>query len=160
MSFDPRVICRVLNEHGVRYVVVGGFASVVHGSPLPTADVDVVPDRDGANLERLGEALAELGARLRTAAGPVDAPLDAGFLAAMPLMVNLTTTHGDLDIAFEPTGPRRGFAEWDADATDVVIADGLSVRVASLDGQDRSLQRWERPQAGLRQRDGAAILGG
>ena len=41
--------------------------------------------------------------------------------------------HGDLDIAFEPTGPRRGFAEWDVDATDVVIADGLSIRVASLD---------------------------
>ena len=133
MTFDPRVICRVLNDHGVRYVVVGGFAAVVHGSPLPTADVDVVPDRDDANLERLAGALAELGARLRTAAGPVDAPLDAGFLAAMPLMVNLTTAHGDLDIAFEPTGPRRGFAEWDADATDVVIADGLSIRVASLD---------------------------
>ena len=133
MRFDPRVICRVLNEHGVRYVVVGGFASVVHGSPLPTADVDVVPARDDANLERLAGALAELGARLRTADGPVDAPLDAGFLAAMPLMVNLTTADGDLDIVFEPAGPRRGFAEWDADATDVVIADELSIRVASLD---------------------------
>ena len=133
VSFDPRVICRALNDHGVRYVVVGGFASVIHGSPLPTADVDVVPSRSDANLVRLAAALGELGAQLRTADGPVAALLDAEFLAAMPLMLNLVTDAGDLDVAFEPSGPRRGFSEWDADAADVTIGEGLVVRVASLD---------------------------
>ena len=42
--FDPVRICEILNEEGVDYVVVGGFASVVHGSSLPTQDIDVVPD--------------------------------------------------------------------------------------------------------------------
>lgn len=36
MTFDPLAICRILNEEQVDYVVVGGFATVIHGSPLPT----------------------------------------------------------------------------------------------------------------------------
>ena len=46
--------------------------------------------RSDDNLGRLAVALKELGAQLRTADGPIAAPLDAEFLAAMPLMVNLT----------------------------------------------------------------------
>ncbi len=84
--FDPRPICRILNEENVNYVVVGGLAAVVHGSPLPTADVDVVPDRSSENMKRLAIALRRLDAKLRTEAGPVDAPLDAGFIAAMPML--------------------------------------------------------------------------
>ncbi len=132
MTFDPRPICRALNDAGVQYIIVGGFATVIHGSPLPTSDLDVVPDRSGVNLDRLGEALRSLGARLRTADGPVEAPMDGQFLAAMPFMLNLTTNHGDLDLTFEPSGPRRAFMDWNPVASDVEIADGLVVRVASL----------------------------
>lgn len=46
--FDPRPICRILNDEGVNYVVVGGLAAIVHGSPLPTEDIDVVPERERA----------------------------------------------------------------------------------------------------------------
>ena len=56
-----------------------------------------------------------------------------GFLAAMPLMLNLTTDYGDLDLTFEPAGPREGFSDWDRDAQDVEIAPGLVVRIATLD---------------------------
>lgn len=114
------------------FVVVGGFAAVLHGSALPTADVDVVPSRSDDNLDRLGAALRELDAKLRTSAGPVEAPLDGPFLRSMPLMVNLTTRHGDLDVTFEAAGPRHGFDDWNADATEIEIADGLRIRVASL----------------------------
>ena len=44
VKFDPIAICRILNEEKVDYAVIGGFASVVLGSPLPTEDVDVLPD--------------------------------------------------------------------------------------------------------------------
>jgi hypothetical protein len=145
-AFDPRPICRALNDHGVDYVVVGGFAAVVRGSALPTADVDVVPSRDDGNLDRLGAALQALDAKLRTAAGPVEAPLDGPLLKAMPVMVNLTTRYGDLDVAFEPAGPRRGFEDWNADASEVEIADGLRIRVASLDAVIESKQAAGRPK--------------
>lgn len=52
MNFDPVAICRILNEERVDYVVVGGLASVILGSPLPTEDIDVVPDRSDTNLTR------------------------------------------------------------------------------------------------------------
>ena len=50
MKFDPVSICRILNEHGVKFVVLGGFAAVIHGSPVPTEDIDVIPSRDRENL--------------------------------------------------------------------------------------------------------------
>jgi hypothetical protein len=132
-AFDPRPICRVLNEEGVRYVLIGGFAAAVHGSPLPTSDVDIVPAREEENLERLARALHRLRAHLRTAAGPVAAPIDARFLKAMPFMLNLATDHGDVDLTFSPAGPRAGFEEWNVDAIDVEISAGLVVRIGALD---------------------------
>ena len=60
MRFDPRPICAILNEEGVRYVLIGGFAAAIHGSPLPTSDVDIVPSREHDNLERLARALNRL----------------------------------------------------------------------------------------------------
>jgi hypothetical protein len=146
MTFDPRRLCEVLNDEGVSYVVVGGFATVIHGSPLPTSDVDIVPDRAADNLDRLSRALVGLAARLRTADGPVETPLDAGFLAAMPFMLNLTTDCGDLDIAFEPAGPLHGFEEWNRDAEDVEIAPGLVIRVATLDAVIDSKRAAGRPK--------------
>lgn len=50
--YDPVRICEILNEEGVRYIVVGGFAAVIHGSSLTIKDIDLVPDRSGDNLER------------------------------------------------------------------------------------------------------------
>lgn len=132
-TFDPRLICQALNDHNVAYVVVGGFAAVLHGSALPTSDVDVVPSRSDENLDRLGAALQVLDAKLRTADGPIAAPLDGPFLRNMPFTVNLTTRYGDLGVAFEPAGPRHGFDAWNTDATEFEIADGLRIRVASLD---------------------------
>jgi len=50
----------------------------------------------------------------------------------MPTMLNLVTNYGDLDIAFEPAGPKMGFGEWNSDALTVDVGDGLVVRVAAL----------------------------
>lgn len=66
MTFDPVRICQVLNEEGVEYVVVGGFAAVIRGSSLPTRDIDIVPSRATDNLDRLGRALNRMGAKIRT----------------------------------------------------------------------------------------------
>ena len=63
MSFDPVEICAVLCDEGVEFVVLGGFAAIIHGSPLPTEDIDVIPSRSGANLERLATALDAVGSK-------------------------------------------------------------------------------------------------
>ncbi len=64
---------------------------------------------------------------------PVPAPIDGRFLANMPIMLNLVTDLGDVDLTFSPSGGLGGFVEWSAQAIVVEIADGLSVRIASLD---------------------------
>ncbi len=133
MTFDPRLICSALEEEGVRYVLIGGFAATIHGSPLPTSDVDIVPARDEENLERLARALVRLHAQPRTETGPVDVRIDAGFLRAMPFMLNLATDDGDVDLTFSPAGKLDGFEGWDEGAVNVEIGPGLVVRIAALD---------------------------
>ena len=66
MKFDSVAICRILNEEKVDYVAIGGFALVVLGSPLPTEDIVVLPDRSSDNLTRLAHALRRMNAMIRT----------------------------------------------------------------------------------------------
>jgi len=93
-------------------VLIGGFAAAIHGSPLPTSDIDIVPARDDDNLERLARALRRLHAQLRTETGPVNVRIDGPFLRAMPFMLNLTTDFGDIDLTFVPAGGLDGFDDW------------------------------------------------
>jgi hypothetical protein len=120
-----------LNRHGVLYVVIGGLAAVLHGSPLPTLDVDICPAGDQANLERLASALEEMDARIRTpdSAQGVRFPRDAAFLGTVDLL-NLVTRFGDLDLSFRPAGT-GGYAEWVPRATEMNIGE-LRVVVAAL----------------------------
>ncbi len=39
--FQPEEILRVLDHHGVEYVVIGGVAAMLHGSILSTSDLDI-----------------------------------------------------------------------------------------------------------------------
>lgn len=104
MTFDPVGICRVVNEKGVKYVVLGGFAAIVHGSPLPTEDLDPLPSRDEDNLERLAGALSRLNVAIRTSDGPAHTSLDAGFNRNMPNTLNLTINFGDVGSVFALPG--------------------------------------------------------
>ena len=104
-EFRPELLLDVLTRHEVRYVLIGGFAAVIHGSPYVTTDVDVVPDTDEENLGRLSVALDELHARVWAPGEPGGLPFDhdADSLAAVRVW-NLVTDHGRLDITFEPSG--------------------------------------------------------
>ena len=133
MKFDPIAICRILNEEKVDYVVIGGFASVVLGSPLPTEDIDVLPERSPDNMARLAQALQRLNAMIRTEGEAIPARVDAEFLENMPSMLNLVTDFGIVDLTFEPAGPRSGYEDWNAEATSEEVAEGLTIRVAALD---------------------------
>jgi Nucleotidyltransferase of unknown function (DUF6036) len=64
---DPRLeffpILKVLREHRVEFVVIGGFAVILHGVVRATKDIDIVPEQSEANLERLWAALVDLQAK-------------------------------------------------------------------------------------------------
>jgi hypothetical protein len=42
-EFDPERILRVLADHGVDCLIVGGFGAQAHGAHRQTLDIDVVP---------------------------------------------------------------------------------------------------------------------
>jgi hypothetical protein len=94
--FDPEAILRVLAEHGVEFIVVGGVAVQTHGYMRPTRDLDIIPRPDLANLSRLGEALAELGSRLHRTQPPVD--ITDPHILKRAALVPLLTTYGRLDV--------------------------------------------------------------
>jgi predicted nucleotidyltransferase len=121
----------VLADHGVRFVLVGGFAAVIHGSPYVTTDVDVVPERSEENLRRLSDALRAMHARVWTAGEPEGVPFghDGRSLSESNVW-NLVTDHGRLDVTFVPSGT-SGFEDLDRDALRLTIL-GVEVDVASL----------------------------
>jgi len=134
-----------LHHHGVSYVLIGGLAAVLHGSPLPTLDVDICPSSEPDNLKRLASALADLDARVRTpdTAEGVRFPFDAGFLANL-LLLNLVTRYGDLDLSFRPAGT-EGFSELAPRSLTIEVR-GLQIAVAALEDVIRSKEAANRPK--------------
>ena len=130
-EFRPELLLQVLARHGVRSVLIGGFAAVIHGSPYLTTDVDLVPEASTANLERLSAALDELHARVWTDDRPEGVPFDhdAASLGAVQIW-NLVTDHGRLDLTFAPSGT-AGYPDLARDAVHLTVL-GAEVDVASL----------------------------
>jgi hypothetical protein len=58
---DFKEFLRLLDETGVKYLVVGGYAVGYHGYPRSTGDMDVWVDSTEENAERLVETLTEFG---------------------------------------------------------------------------------------------------
>ncbi len=81
---DPETLFR-LAEHEVDYVLIGGLAANLHGSPVITNDADITPRKVAKNLERLAAALRDLDARIRSVSEPGGLPFvcDASFLDRM-----------------------------------------------------------------------------
>lgn len=59
-SGDLLRICASLNRAGVRYIVIGGMAMVLHGFNRGTEDIDLLVDRAVDNVKLLREALSIL----------------------------------------------------------------------------------------------------
>jgi len=61
-SLDYFQILRILNDHGVAFILVGRVCGVLHGAPVTTYDLDIVRLNDADNAVRIMGALEELDA--------------------------------------------------------------------------------------------------
>jgi hypothetical protein len=129
-AFDPLRLLRLLDDAGVRYVVIGAFAGRLLGSPTLTRDLDVCYSRNPDNVRALARVLESVNARLRGADRDVPFKLDERSLAAGDSFT-FTTDAGDFDIIGTPAGT-RGFDDLAA-AAEPTDLDGLTVLVASID---------------------------
>jgi hypothetical protein len=59
--FPPLLkVCALLNAAQANYVVIGGFACILHGLVRSTEDVDILVEASPDNLQRVIDALAKL----------------------------------------------------------------------------------------------------
>jgi hypothetical protein len=61
LSKDFREFIKSLNEHDVRYLLVGGYAVAFHGHPRYTKDMDIWVDHAPDNAVRMVKALEAFG---------------------------------------------------------------------------------------------------
>jgi hypothetical protein len=132
VPYRPDEILEVLERHRVLYVVIGGLAAELRGSPYVTRDVDVTPARTRENLTRLAAALRELDAKLRIPdrEEPLEVPLDERSVE-QGTSWTYVTKHGYLDIALLPDGT-RGYGDLRRSATKERLTDTVAIFVAAL----------------------------
>ena len=58
---DFKELFRSLNEKGVEYLLIGGYAVIIHGYVRNTNDIDVVVSNDPENVARCLSALDDFG---------------------------------------------------------------------------------------------------
>jgi hypothetical protein len=134
---DIEAILRTLDRHGVDYILIGGLAARLHGSPLMTDDVDITPTADPENLRRLVAALRELGAELRVAGMDEGLPFEFDERSFHPTTaMTLVTRGGPLDLCFQPVGT-DGYSDL-AEHAETYEVFGLTIKVASLEDIIRS----------------------
>lgn len=119
-----------LTEANIDFVIVGGFAGVLHGSSLVTRDLDLCTILSRENVERLRNALKELNPKHRMTPGKLSF-LDFPETTARLNKLYLETDLGAVDILSDI----KGVGDFETLASNAVTIDilGSPVKVISLD---------------------------
>ncbi len=135
---DPAGVIAALERRQVRYVIIGGIAAQLHGSPAPTRGLDVTPERSAPNLARLAAALGSVEAQewVPGFGYPLQLPMDRRRLAGDRVLLT-QTRYGRVDIVPSPHGVPAGYDELEPRAR-LVHAYGTELPVACLDDLVRS----------------------
>jgi hypothetical protein len=129
-ELDLRALLQELHRRDLRFVVIGGVAVGAHGYVRATADLDLVPDPDPGNLDRLVEALGSLGATLPTAEGRRFNAIEDGPVIRRGGNVTADTEFGGLDIVQLADGV-PGYSQLERDAVQSDLL-GVPVQICSL----------------------------
>src|SRR6185437_7678289 len=130
MIADLERVIRLMQSHGVRCIVIGGWAAIIHGVARSTNDVDLIYARDADNIRRLVEAVRTWNPYLRGAPPGLPFFWDEATIRA-GLNFTLTTSQGDLDLLGEVAG--GGTYEQLLPFTKEVAAFGITCQVVTLE---------------------------
>ncbi len=151
--FNPRAMVKVLLEHRVAFVIVGGYAAELQGVSWMTLDVDIVIQAREENYVALAAALEELDAWCLVPKGSLQRIRpDVNRLRTLTGTFLLRTRYGRLDIMKSGNSGAEGPTYEDL-GTDAVEAEAgeIALVFASLE----SLVRMKR--AANREKDRKAI---
>jgi hypothetical protein len=128
---------------GVDFVIVGGYAGIVHGCTYTTQDVDIACDFSPANLRLLQEAISDLHPVHRMTPGrqPLElTPENAGEFRNLYLDTDL----GHLDCLSEIQG--IGPYEQVKRASQSIEVEGMQLHVLTIDALIRAKEALHRPR--------------
>lgn len=129
VEFDFEVLLLALVERGVHFIVVGGVCAAIYGAPGPTFDLDIVPSRDPANLERLAKTLHALKAYYRE--HPPGRIVPEAKRLDTPGHHLLMTMAGPLDVLGTLVGG-RGYEDLLPHTIEVELREGMWIRILDL----------------------------
>jgi Nucleotidyl transferase AbiEii toxin, Type IV TA system len=122
LTKDFREFVALLNAHGVKYVLVGGYAVAWHGHPRFTKDIDFFVERSVENARAIVTVLGEFGmGSLGISASDLCEENTGVFFGRPPFRVDIINFADG--IGFEEAWATRELAEWD----------GLPINVLSRD---------------------------
>lgn len=103
MLVNFKTAVQALVDAGAEFVIIGGWAAILHGSAYLTNDLDICYSRQRENLKRVATALAPFHPRLR------DLPPDLPFVWDDVTLRNgtiftLNTDLGKIDLLAEVSG--------------------------------------------------------
>ena len=131
-DLEVHSLIAALAEGGVDFVVIGGIAAILHGSPTITHDLDIVFESSAENRERLGAVLTGLGAKPWGLDEELPFEADARTLDRIQLLT-LETSAGRIDVMHPPAGS-PSYEQLRARAELVEIADQRRrIPVAAID---------------------------
>jgi predicted nucleotidyltransferase len=150
MSEEPfswRPIFEALNERGVRYVIVGGLAVVLHGHPRLTGDVDLMVDLAEEEARKTVSALTGIGLQPGIPVDPADfadASARRGWIGRNMVVLNFcdASTGRSVDLFVE--NPLAFEDVWAR--SEVLDYRGVPVRVASIPDLIELKRRAGRPE--------------
>jgi predicted nucleotidyltransferase len=98
LNQDFKEFIQSLNDNGVRYLVIGGYAVAFHGHPRYTKDMDVWIGMDAVNAANIVKALEQFGfASLGLQASDFTAPDQIIQLGYPPNRIDMITTTPGVD---------------------------------------------------------------
>jgi hypothetical protein len=110
-------------RHDVHYVVIGGIASILHGVPRATFDLDILIRADENNARRLLDALTEAG--LGTASLTTAREILANEITIFKDLVRLDVQTSTPGLVFEEAWKRRVTMKYQDQEFFVVCKDDL-----------------------------------
>lgn len=97
---------KLLADHDVTYVIVGGVGSRIQGSATTTQDLDIMPDPSPENLERLAATLSSPNTTKKAEGSTSYAvhPLVEAMEFRTAAVSSFQTTYGAIDVLMELPG--------------------------------------------------------
>jgi predicted nucleotidyltransferase len=125
---DFREFLRLLNSHGVRYLLVGGYAVGYYGYPRATADMDIWVEPGSENVAKIIAVLAEFGF---AGVNPELFEKDEQVLrmGVPPLRIELLT--GVSGVKFEDCYPARTLAKFGEVEVSLIGLEDLKINKAA-----------------------------